>query len=459
MSSVPYPSFFSQSPFHSSLASVGRCRIQPNDDSYRAIVEKNKQQAMVELDESIVSDLEKKKLQKKYMKEGVAMAADYLQSLHLDVSITDVEAIIATSDIIETDGCICACLLDAGCQTIVCDDLDALEASKVPVDRLMGTVVFDGNLERLSETIKTLKDHCSMITIAINQSIFVCKATISQILEKLNPKESHTVICFSSDHCKQEPVTELAAFICSALKEGAGAVCLQDTDAQVLGKAFSACLKTDRTDGLYTTVVCTRNGEALGLVYSSVESIVTALEKGRGVYYSRSRRGLWCKGDTSGHYQDLHRIDFDCDGDALRFTVTQRGGGASAAFCHLGTLTCWGHPHGLRQLEGVLQERLRSAPGGSYTKRLFEDPELLRDKLVEEAQELAEADSKQHVAEELADVLYFALVQASKNGVSLDDVVSELDKRARKVTRRQGDSKAFRIAAGKEILQRKATEE
>jgi phosphoribosyl-ATP pyrophosphohydrolase/phosphoribosyl-AMP cyclohydrolase/histidinol dehydrogenase len=83
---------------------------------------------------------------------------------------------------------------------------------------------------------------------------------------------------------------------------------------------------------------------------------------------------------------------------------------------------------------------------------LFEDQELLRDKLVEEAQELSEADSKQHVAEELADVLYFAMVRAVKAGVSIDDAVMELDKRARKVTRRQGDSKAFRIQAGNDIL-------
>jgi len=83
---------------------------------------------------------------------------------------------------------------------------------------------------------------------------------------------------------------------------------------------------------------------------------------------------------------------------------------------------------------------------------LFDDDELLRDKLVEEAQELSEAESRQHVAEELADVLYFAMVKATKAGVSIDDAVVELDKRSKKVTRRKGDSKAFRIEAGKQIL-------
>ena len=228
-------------------------------------------------------------------------------------------------------------------------------------------------------------------------------------------------------------------------------IALVDPTPEELGMAYAACVKTDRTDGLYTTVVCNRNNEALGLVYSSKTSIAASLECGRGVYYSRSRRGLWRKGDTSGHYQILHRIDVDCDGDALRFTVTQKGEDVKA-FCHLNTLTCWGAPYGLRHLEETLVQRLRDAPEGSYTNRLFDDDELLRNKLVEEAQELSEADSKKHVAEELADLLYFAMVKAVKADVSIDDAVAELDRRAKKVTRRQGDAKAERIAKGNDIL-------
>eukprot|EP00339_Tiarina_fusa_P029864 CAMPEP_0117020514 /NCGR_PEP_ID=MMETSP0472-20121206/15587_1 /TAXON_ID=693140 ORGANISM="Tiarina fusus, Strain LIS" /NCGR_SAMPLE_ID=MMETSP0472 /ASSEMBLY_ACC=CAM_ASM_000603 /LENGTH=103 /DNA_ID=CAMNT_0004725745 /DNA_START=294 /DNA_END=605 /DNA_ORIENTATION=+ len=102
-----------------------------------------------------------------------------------------------------------------------------------------------------------------------------------------------------------------------------------------------------------------------------------------------------------------------------------------------------------------MNERLKSAPEGSYTKRLFDDDDLLRDKLVEEAQELSEATEPSDVAGELADVLYFAMARAVKAGVSIDDAVAELDRRTRKVTRRKGDSKAFRIAAGNEILNKK----
>lgn len=73
--------------------------------------------------------------------------------------------------------------------------------------------------------------------------------------------------------------------------------------------------------------------------FASQESIIAALECGRGVYYSRSRNALWRKGDSSGHLQSLHRLDVDCDGDVLRFTVTQRGDD-TAAFCRLNALTC-----------------------------------------------------------------------------------------------------------------------
>lgn len=89
------------------------------------------------------------------------------------------------------------------------------------------------------------------------------------------------------------------------------------------------------------------------------------------------------------------------------------------------------------------------APAGSYTKRLFDDHELLRNKLLEEAQELGEATEKDHVAAETADLLYFALVACVKAGVSLSDVEAHLDRRALKVRRRQGDAKPARIAAAK----------
>ena len=117
------------------------------------------------------------------------------------------------------------------------------------------------------------------------------------------------------------------------------------------------------------------------------------------------------------------------------------------AFCHLETRTCWGEDSGLTALHRTLAARLVDAPAGSYTKRLFDDPTLLKHKLLEEAQELSEAVEPDHVAAEAADVMYFALVACAKAGVTLADVEAHLDRRALKVRRRAGDSKPARIAA------------
>ena len=91
-----------------------------------------------------------------------------------------------------------------------------------------------------------------------------------------------------------------------------------------VGACLGSCARTDRTDGLMTTVVAEEGGVALGLVYSNPASLAAAVEAGRGVYHSRSKGGLWRKGDTSGAYQTLLRVELDCDHDAIRFTVCTR---------------------------------------------------------------------------------------------------------------------------------------
>ncbi|MHB2015408.1 MAG: phosphoribosyl-ATP diphosphatase [Candidatus Xenobia bacterium] len=189
-------------------------------------------------------------------------------------------------------------------------------------------------------------------------------------------------------------------------------------------------------EGLWPTVVADEHGVALGLAWSDAESLRAAIERRQGIYHSR-RRGLWVKGETSGDTQDLLEVSLDCDRDALRFRVRQHGQG----FCHVGTRTCWGADGGFLALQRVLQARRQDAPPGSYTRRLLEDPELLRAKLVEEAGELAAAQTPDEVAHEAADVLYFTLVALARGGVDLEAVAQVLDRRALKLTRRPGDAK------------------
>jgi len=198
-----------------------------------------------------------------------------------------------------------------------------------------------------------------------------------------------------------------------------------------VAEAFAAPLASDRPDGLWPTVVVDERGVALGLCYSDLDSLRAALERGQGVYHSRSR-GLWVKGATSGAIQELLRVDADCDRDTLRFTVRQ----APPGFCHLVTRTCWGEDAGLGALARRLTARKETAPPGSYTALLLADPALLGAKLREEANELAEAETRADVIYEAADVLYFTLTSLARHGVDLAEVETALDRRARKVTRR-----------------------
>lgn len=202
--------------------------------------------------------------------------------------------------------------------------------------------------------------------------------------------------------------------------------------------AFLAPVTSDRSDGLFPTIVSsyTQGGRSLGLVYSSRESVAQSILTGKGVYQSR-KHGLWEKGKTSGATQEVVRIRIDCDSDALEFSVIQHGSG----FCHLPQPSCFGSIDGLAALEGTLTARLASAPEGSYTRRLFNDQELLRAKIKEEADELCRAETKQEIAFEAADLFYFALTRCVAAGVTLRAIEEVLNKKAAKVTRRPGNAK------------------
>ncbi len=203
-----------------------------------------------------------------------------------------------------------------------------------------------------------------------------------------------------------------------------------------LAEAIAAPLTSERADGLWPTVVVDESGAALGLTWSSAESLERAVERRKGIYLSR-KRGLWEKGATSGATQDLLGVAVDCDRDALRFTVRQHGGG----FCHLGTRSCWGDDGGIGGLSRRLAGLADEPESGSNTVRLLNDAPLLGAKLHEEANELAVASSRRDVASEAADVIYFTLVKAVAAGIGIADIEQELNRRALRVKRRPMESK------------------
>lgn len=95
---------------------------------------------------------------------------------------------------------------------------------------------------------------------------------------------------------------------------------------------------TYNADGLVPVIAQdVRNGDVLMMAWMNAESLALTFAEGRMVYWSRSRRELWRKGDTSGDRQFVREAYFDCDGDTLLFKVEQEGQGA----CHTGARTCF----------------------------------------------------------------------------------------------------------------------
>ncbi|NJN32520.1 MAG: bifunctional phosphoribosyl-AMP cyclohydrolase/phosphoribosyl-ATP diphosphatase HisIE [Synechococcales cyanobacterium RM1_1_8] len=183
------------------------------------------------------------------------------------------------------------------------------------------------------------------------------------------------------------------------------------------------------------------DGTVLMLAWMNAESLQKTLATGEAHYWSRSRQELWHKGATSGHFQTVEAIRYDCDSDALLLTINQVGDIA----CHTGERSCF-HQRGqgkitpppgdmLSQVFAVIQERRDHPNPDSYTCKLFEggDNKILK-KIGEEAAEVVMAckdDVADEIAGEVADLMYHALVAIAHHNVDLRDVYAKLAARRR----------------------------
>lgn len=185
-------------------------------------------------------------------------------------------------------------------------------------------------------------------------------------------------------------------------------------------------------------------GAVLMLGYMSPGSIKRTLEGGEVWFYSRSRADLWHKGETSGNSLRVRSVEADCDGDVILLKVQPDG-----PTCHTGSQTCFfaafeelpdfantdAGPGILDELFGIIQDRKNAMPEGSYTTQLLKDGvDRISQKVIEEAGEAAIAGVKRdadHLANELADLLYHALVLISASGAKPEDVYAKLRERRR----------------------------
>lgn len=191
-------------------------------------------------------------------------------------------------------------------------------------------------------------------------------------------------------------------------------------------------------DGLLPVVVQNyKTSEVLMLAYMNKEAFEHTVKTGKMTYYSRSRKKLWVKGETSGHYQYVKSLNIDCDKDTLLAKVDQVG-----VACHTGNPTCFFTPlagndedetNPLKIFEKVydtIVDRKEHPKEGSYTNYLFDKGiDKILKKVGEEATELviaAKNPNPEEIKYELSDFLYHAMVLMVERGVTWDDIVKEL---------------------------------
>ncbi|MGC4027388.1 MAG: bifunctional phosphoribosyl-AMP cyclohydrolase/phosphoribosyl-ATP diphosphatase HisIE [Steroidobacteraceae bacterium] len=198
-------------------------------------------------------------------------------------------------------------------------------------------------------------------------------------------------------------------------------------------------LDWSKGDGLLPGIVQDARTEAvLMLGYLNREALEATLQRGRVVFWSRSKQRLWEKGETSGNTLKLVSVQADCDNDTLLLRVQPAG-----PACHRNTTTCFGDgslPASdgigfLARLEEVIESRIAENPEGSYTAKLYaRGTKRMAQKVGEEGVEVAlaaQAGDNAELVSESADLLFHLALLLRARGLSLNTVVAELAARHR----------------------------
>jgi phosphoribosyl-ATP pyrophosphohydrolase/phosphoribosyl-AMP cyclohydrolase len=187
-------------------------------------------------------------------------------------------------------------------------------------------------------------------------------------------------------------------------------------------------LDWERGQGLVAAIVQdAANGRVLMLGYMDLDALALTRSSGRVTFYSRSRKRLWTKGESSGHWLELVSITPDCDGDALLVLARPLG-----PTCHRGCPSCFAEAPAdpIAQLDALVAERERTRPAGSYTTSLFAaGPRRIAQKVGEEGVETALAAVSQDddaLLGEAADLAFHLLVLLRSRGLGLDDLRERL---------------------------------
>ena len=198
---------------------------------------------------------------------------------------------------------------------------------------------------------------------------------------------------------------------------------------------------TPNENGLIPTVVQDyRTNEVLMVAYMNEESFHRTIATGKMNYYSRSRKELWLKGETSGHYQYVKSLVADCDKDTILAKVSQVG-----VACHTGSKSCFFNEIARKdfkeknplkvfeQVYATILDRKIHPREGSYTNYLFDKGiDKILKKVGEEASEIiiaAKNPDPEEIKYEISDFLYHVMVLMAERGVTWEDITNELANR------------------------------
>ena len=191
----------------------------------------------------------------------------------------------------------------------------------------------------------------------------------------------------------------------------------------------------DKQDGLVPAIIQDNTTKSvLMLGYMNKEAYEKTIATGKVTFWSRSRKCLWTKGETSGNFLHLVDIKSDCDNDTLLVRVNPDG-----PACHLGTDTCWGETNNvnpllfLTELQNFINKRHEEMPEGSFTSSLFKDGlNRMAQKVGEEALETvieATNGTNKRLIYEASDMFYHLIVLLTSKGLRIEDIAKELQER------------------------------
>lgn len=288
-------------------------------------------------------------------------------------------------------------------------------------------------LEKYISGMVLMDPHVLTETIELTDLPFLVQ--IEQIaLNKLLEVFSFETVCGVTGNAINDNIKEILA-----LKE----LCQEN---HIAIEAFQAAYQWSdfklNSDGMIPVIVQDyRTSEVLMMAYMNEEAYNATLKTGRMTYYSRSRKELWLKGETSGHFQYVKSLAADCDMDTILAKVSQVG-----AACHTGAKSCFFNEITKKAYEesanpllvfeevfNVIKDRKLHPKEGSYTNYLFDKGiDKILKKLGEEATEIviaAKNPNANEVKYEISDFLYHMMVLMAEKDVTWEEITTELANR------------------------------